>query len=236
MDSDDICFVERLERQVKFLDERDDVGVVGTGFKVIDEEGKVVTTHTEPSEPTLSRWRLLFGNIVAHPSVMARTRILRKLGGYDTDVYVGEDYDLWMRAADLTGIVILPDVLLGLRKHAYSTSSIYQEDDLRTGVNMSKRAIEAVIGYEIPVETIRTLLLYPASRPRNVWHAANVLHVLRKRYVRAGGLSREEEMNIRADAAKRMQLLFLQTLRNQSFFPLKIMYKLIAKARMLLVR
>jgi len=222
MDSDDICFAERFERQVKFLDERKDVGVVGTGFAIIDEEGKTLLLHSEPSEPGLTKWRLLFGDMIAHPSVMVRASVLRKLGGYDSRALYVEDYDLWMRASSLTGIVNLPDVLLGLRKHSHSVSHTYSQIQLSSSLRISKKALEALHGDEISGETFRALVLHSAVRPRDAWNAAKLLHVLCVQYSRRESLSREEVAEIQADAAKRMQVPFLQTLRTQPLFSLKI--------------
>jgi len=230
MDSDDICLAERLARQVKFLDERKDVGVVGTGFKVIDEEGRVILSHSEPSEPALTKWRLLFGDIIAHPSVMVRASIFRKLGGYDSRALHVEDYDLWMRAARITGIVNLPDLLLGLRKHGHSISHKYSQVQLHNSLRISKRAIEEVLRNEISAGTFCALVLHSAARPRDAWDAAKVLYSLCMEYIRRGALSREEEKDVRTDAAKRMQIPLLQAIRNQPFFSLKIC-QLIAQIR-----
>lgn len=222
MDSDDICLAERFERQVKFLDERKDVGVVGAGFKIIDEEGAVISSHSEPSEAALTKWRLLFGDIIAHPSIMARASIFRKLGRYDSRALYVEDYDLWMRAANLTGIVNLPDLLIGLRKHRQSVSHTYSQIQLRNSLRISKTAVEALLGDEISTETFRALVLHSAVRPRDTWNAAKLLHVLCTKYTRTETLSRKDIIDIRADAAKRMQIPFLQTLRTQPLFSLKI--------------
>lgn len=222
MDSDDICLGERFERQVRLLDMRENVGVVGTGFKIIDAEGRVLSSQSEPSEPALSKWRLLFGDMIAHPSVMARTSIFHDLGGYDPRALYVEDYDLWMRAASLTGIVNLPDLLLGLRKHRGSVSHRFSQVQLRNSTRISKSAIEALLGEEISTQTFHALILHSAARPRDAWDAAKLLHILCMKYTDRDNLSREEEIQIRADAANRMRIPFLQTLRTQPILALEI--------------
>ena len=115
MDADDIMHPSRLEVQLKYLLENDQVDLVSTGLVSIDDQNRVCgfrsvnSLITEISKP--------FKFHIAHPTVMARKEwYLRNL--YSLDYPRAEDFELWCRAYgknDLK-IAILPDLLLFYRE------------------------------------------------------------------------------------------------------------------------
>ena len=93
MDADDISMPNRLEEELRVIDEHG-VDMVTSGRIDIDEDGKVTgQSRRIMSNPydVLPRT-----NIVVHPSVMMRTEVYRELGGYRA-FYNSEDYDMWLR-------------------------------------------------------------------------------------------------------------------------------------------
>ncbi|PYT07395.1 MAG: hypothetical protein DMF49_08245 [Acidobacteria bacterium] len=73
MDSDDRALPERLEREVAFLDRHPEVGIVGTAFRPIDQNGRVGELRRLPQEHIDIRWASLLANPFAHPTVAFRT-------------------------------------------------------------------------------------------------------------------------------------------------------------------
>jgi GT2 family glycosyltransferase len=63
---------------------------------------------------------LLVGCCVWTSTVLARTELLRQLGGFDVGLKIGEDYDLWLRASRLTPIVRVQRPLALYRQHPHS--------------------------------------------------------------------------------------------------------------------
>jgi hypothetical protein len=57
-----------------------------------------------------------------HPTVMFRTEAARSIGGYRAAFEAGEDYDFWLRLADIGEIAILPQVLIRYREHGGSVT------------------------------------------------------------------------------------------------------------------
>ncbi len=109
-DADDENLPYRLERQVRFLDKHSSIGIVGSGYDIIDSAGRVV----ERPQPTLGvaliKWKLLFcDNPLANSTVMGRRVVLSQLGGYNPEVLYCEDYELWIRALKLTQVTNMPD-------------------------------------------------------------------------------------------------------------------------------
>jgi hypothetical protein len=96
MDSDDISRSDRLEQQVAFMSEHPDVAVIGSFYEIIDNDGHVQRTVTNPLSDKAIRQGLMRGNPFCHPTVMFRRQVVWDAGGYLGGLHA-EDYDLWCR-------------------------------------------------------------------------------------------------------------------------------------------
>jgi len=107
MDDNDICFKNRLQRQLEYL-QRHKNDICFTNFYFLDEDGKIISIGYSEKiitkiEKIISKkerllWRLLIGNFIMHPTVVFRKKKICKIGGYDEDLLSSEDYDLWIRS------------------------------------------------------------------------------------------------------------------------------------------
>ena len=77
----------------------------------IEEGGSYLRTTCFPTLPEAIAHELLYRNCVLHAAVMARTQVLRLIGGYRKNVQYAEDYDLFLRISEIAQIANLPDVL-----------------------------------------------------------------------------------------------------------------------------
>lgn len=95
-DDDDFSHILRLEKQVKFLNENDDINIVGTLAEKFDDTG-ILGTYLVPEKPNCKDFRWISPFI--HPTVMIRAKDLRNVEGYrvSVDTIKGQDYDLFMR-------------------------------------------------------------------------------------------------------------------------------------------
>jgi len=116
MDSDDISKLNRLEKEVAFLEENKDIDIVGSNIEIIDEKSTVIGNRIYEVEEYKIKRNSFFRNPLAHPSVMYRRQSIIKLGGYDEKYKMAEDYELWLRALK-SGMKIsnIPEVLLSYR-------------------------------------------------------------------------------------------------------------------------
>lgn len=96
MDDDDISDVNRIEKQVCFLDAHPEIDIVGTNIWLID--GDVVWGEDSWKEYPQKK-DLLFGVVHAHPTIMVRRSAYDKVNGYRVlgRTQRTEDYDLYMR-------------------------------------------------------------------------------------------------------------------------------------------
>src|SRR6056297_178877 len=85
MDADDICKPTRFEKQVNFLNKNHEVGVLGTAMEIVDHKGSHISNQHFPKDHIIIFWKLFFETAVFHPTIMMRTNIVKKAGGYDPD-------------------------------------------------------------------------------------------------------------------------------------------------------
>lgn len=117
MDADDIAPLDRLEKEVSYLEKYKNIGAVGGQYILIDEKGNLMKTVSNYAKTPLEVKALLFlKNIISNSSVMYRRNVvidnhLKYLDGY----YGLEDYRFWVEFANVAQIVNLPDVLLYYR-------------------------------------------------------------------------------------------------------------------------
>jgi glycosyltransferase EpsE len=112
MDSDDIAYPFRLERQLRFLDDHPDIALVGGSARLIDRNGNVVGIRRFPITLEQIMQTAVFTNPFLHPTVVwDRTRVREELR-YDPR-YTAEDLELWLRM--LQGgyrVANMPDLLI----------------------------------------------------------------------------------------------------------------------------
>lgn len=123
MDADDLSRPDRFAKQVAYLRQHPEIAVVSGAMDVIGEHGGYLRTDEFPTSPEAIASELLQRSCISHPAVMGRTEVLRSVGGYRRNAQHAEDYDLWLRIAEVHRIANLPDVLLSYRMHPVKVST-----------------------------------------------------------------------------------------------------------------
>jgi glycosyltransferase involved in cell wall biosynthesis len=169
MDTDDICYPDRFEKQVCFLQSHPEIDIVGTFATKINECGnnlgellKVPILHEDII-------RLIWTCPMNHPTVMFRKDKILSVHGYNPDVGPRQDdYDLWFRCAE-SGLHFanISEPLLYYRFFAESV----KKNSIRVGWYRMKVGLRgcwrlhlsliAYIGVCIPF--VRSLLPYPLN-------------------------------------------------------------------------
>lgn len=96
MDADDICVLDRLERQLSFLKNYSNIDIVGSSVILTDGEGRNLKQVNRPTNHMDIKWKSLFSTPVFHPTVFAKSEILKN-NPYDESLSNSEDYELWSR-------------------------------------------------------------------------------------------------------------------------------------------
>jgi len=125
LDDDDLWLPEKLEKQVKLLDSNKKLGLVYSRSYVIDDRGN-------PAKPTYFRGiklrrghvfnELLVSNFIPQLTVLTRRDALDKVGKFDLQYKIAQDYDLWLRIANHYTVDFIDQPLAKYRFHGGSTS------------------------------------------------------------------------------------------------------------------
>lgn len=115
MDQDDISLPRRLAKQVEFMENHPEIGVLGTWTKVLKQKYQFIARYY-PNHDEIKA-SLIFSSTMAHPSIMLRKEALEKHGFKYNNDFKTEDYELWTRMIDHTKFANLQKTFLVYRKH-----------------------------------------------------------------------------------------------------------------------
>ena len=122
LDSDDLAFPDRLEKQVAFLEANEEYGLCGTYFNIINSQGAIINKMMFPSENEDIRAYLHLGNCFCHSSVMVRSELVKKFRYSEINV-LGEDYQLFIDVSAEAKLINLPIAGCYYRVHRNNVSS-----------------------------------------------------------------------------------------------------------------
>lgn len=115
MDGDDVSLPSRLEKQVGYLDEYKNVGLVSNLFVEIDEMGEEIGLKSLPTENDEIKESLLRVNCFCHTSSMFRQKCIEAVGPYREEFKMAQDYDLWLRIAEEFDVANIEEPLCKVR-------------------------------------------------------------------------------------------------------------------------
>lgn len=127
LDSDDIAFPDRIEKQFNYMKNHPTVVVTGTYLQRITPEGLMMAPIT--NGPTsieefhqLDRTQHLIS--LYGTSAMVRKDVFDKVDGHAPGVVIADDAELWDRMAQYGECVVIPEILIYYRQHANSISVV----------------------------------------------------------------------------------------------------------------
>jgi len=153
MDADDISLPQRLEKQMKFLELHPKVGVCSTWVSFFTKIPGIGGKYCPTGGSEIIKARLIFENVIQHPTVMLKKSLISKKG-YPTEYPYAEDYCLWTELAEKTDFAILPKILLRYRLHRkqvgqeksdqqhISVAKIHKKLLEKIGINCSNEELE----------------------------------------------------------------------------------------------
>jgi glycosyltransferase involved in cell wall biosynthesis len=107
-DADDLMHPERLQKEVRFLEENPGVDVVGAGMYVVDKEGNAIGKRLPRADRKLSCRPCDLP--LMHPTVMGKLEWFRR-NPYDPSLARVQDMDLWLRTASYSRFANLHEPL-----------------------------------------------------------------------------------------------------------------------------
>jgi GT2 family glycosyltransferase len=125
LDADDIALPDRLARQCEYMAAHASVVLLGGWARIVDEAGRQTGRQMRPSPRSLGA-TLTKRSPFIHPTVMIRTEAARRVGGYHAAFEAAEDYDLWLRIADVGELAIASELVIHYREHGSSVTRTRQ--------------------------------------------------------------------------------------------------------------
>ena len=139
-DSDDVSEPDRIERQIGFLIENSNVGVVGSALTIINSSGERQGIRKYPTESSdihrMFRWR----NPIAQPAACFRRSLVDQFGSYPDGFPVCQDYAYWSHLA-VNGVRFanLWEPLVRYRQHDRSIKSTRLRETLDATIRIKKQ-------------------------------------------------------------------------------------------------
>jgi glycosyltransferase involved in cell wall biosynthesis len=123
-DDDDVALPDSIERRLRVLEARPELGFVVSShyFGVDGDDGRIRRTgeHRLGDELAESGLRsaLMTGCFVTMQSMLARTPLLRRTGGFDGELARAQDYDMMLRLSALAPFALLREPTFVFRRHS----------------------------------------------------------------------------------------------------------------------
>lgn len=145
IDSDDVWYPTRLERQMEELARHPEYDICFTWADWIDERGNDIREQVgdlaKTCDVTFATQREFLrrfyyeGNCLLHSSVLMRMDLRRETGDFDLAYRMLHDFDYWVRVARRRNILVIPERLIAMRhftEGGRNSSSATEENDTRT--------------------------------------------------------------------------------------------------------
>jgi glycosyltransferase involved in cell wall biosynthesis len=104
--SGDVSHPNRIREQAAILDARPEVGVVGSWFHSVSDDGARLPRKPNANDTTFET--LVRSNVFTHGEVMYRRSVYNDAGGYRSEFKFAQDIDLWLRAIRLCRFATVP--------------------------------------------------------------------------------------------------------------------------------
>jgi glycosyltransferase involved in cell wall biosynthesis len=122
LDSDDLWLPEKLQTQMASLSRQPARRWSHTKFVLVDESGQPTAWARAGGWPAPQGWirdQLVKGEtVIALPSVLVSRGFVEQVGGFDEQLVMCEDYELWLRLAVQSEIDAIDESLTLVRRHA----------------------------------------------------------------------------------------------------------------------
>jgi glycosyltransferase involved in cell wall biosynthesis len=125
MDSDDISYPTRLEKQYAYMQQNPDCAMVSSLVRVISEDKTFIRQDRFKSEHFY--YNLTFICWIYHPTIMFRKSVSERLHHYTTAY--AEDYELFWQLSRQFKFYNLPEVLLDYRETTQSLNQVLKKTE-----------------------------------------------------------------------------------------------------------
>ena len=124
MDADDVAHPERMELQLAFLEQHPEVGLLGAQTACMGDRSAGRSIMLPLSHEEI--WKSLNQGFhaMAHPTLMMRTELIRRIGGYWSYRLADDDVDVMLRMGEIAQLANHDATLLQYRVRQDSISGV----------------------------------------------------------------------------------------------------------------
>lgn len=188
-DADDVARKDKFEKQIRFLEENPQYGLIGSWAYLIDAEGnKLKKKWKINAAPERIPCILLFRNYLLQSAVVMRREVIPQ-GGYVKGLDAVEDYRMWASIARNHLVWNYPEYLVNYRIHPEGVTT-RAKTDARAREEMILRYLYKPLGIDLSKEEIDLILWIrnpaPANNPDMLKHTEHFLLKLLKANLVAG--------------------------------------------------
>lgn len=164
MDADDISESNRLEYEIKYLENNPSIGLVGTSVIFFSNRNKYNWRVNLPGDSEKIK-NGLFNDlyVLVHPTVMFRTDLVKSIGGYRKESFPVPDLDLFLRLSKKTKIANIENLYCFCRIDQNSFTS----KNLKKIVIKSKEILDELNNKKKPINSILVRNINNYSRFRS---------------------------------------------------------------------
>lgn len=153
LDSDDIAIENRLEKQINFLENHPEIGMVGSNASIIDENNNKIGKWVFETEPQKLKIELFFHSPFLSSSVVVRKYNLLS-DKYNPKYTVTEDFDFYSRISEKSEVANLSEFLVKYRinsngltrnnfeKMEFLSVQVIKEHTERLGIKLEENTVK----------------------------------------------------------------------------------------------
>jgi len=152
LDSDDLFYPGKIERQVAYLQEYSEIGTVYTNGMNIDADGVAKYTVYSPGERSIiGPEPVLESSAYNLPSnALVRKQVFDKAGFLDESLRSAQDHDMAIRLAEIAPVGYIDEILWAYRRHNESISHTKTIERWQNGFKILASASKR---YNYPLKT-----------------------------------------------------------------------------------
>ena len=125
LDQDDIWNKNKIKSQLKLFLKDKKIGLVATGYKLIDENKKIISLENKYYDMKNFVNYLSFKNIFGHSTIMYKTKYAKSVGWYSNKLIYAQDYDLTVNILKKYEFRFLKNILVKIRTNHTSMTQSY---------------------------------------------------------------------------------------------------------------
>lgn len=125
LDSDDLWLPDKAAAGIEFLDKNLEAGLLCTDALQIDGNGEETSSLRAHGFSGQVTGQLLQKNFVIMPTHLARTSVVREIGGFreERELSGSEDWEMWVRLSLVADVAYIPKITAKYRVHSANTMS-----------------------------------------------------------------------------------------------------------------